>query len=184
MPAPTLLWEGSSTPGIRSVTPKKRCCPAGHPAAPGGAALLLNQPLHHNPSLSALQTNKPSPRQGKPSTAHSRTPVTLTAATREGLRCQQGQGRAPQPPRPGLAGRAGRGRRVWCVLRGSAPCPGVPPRISRQGGGCPCPRTGCPTCTPAQAPDGSAPPCSPPVTWNWRSNNLAGASAASLYPRT
>lgn len=78
---------------------------------------------------------------------------------------------------------AGRSRIALCLLQGSAPCPGVPPRIRWQRES-PHRSTGCPTCTSAQMPAGSTPPRCPPATWNWHSNNLAAASAASLYPRT
>lgn len=198
MPAPTLPQEGSSTPGSRPAAPKKHSYPTRAPRAkeegtcPRDAAVLPNHPPRQTPSPAALQTNKPSPTQGKPSTSWQDAgdvPGTLAGWQRAGAAGASPARGAARGTSQGDAGKAECHSYLWAGREGgqeqvsSAPCPGVPPQIGWQRES-PRRSTGCPTCTSAQMPAGSTPPRCPPATWNWHSNNLAAARAASFYPRT
>lgn len=133
MPAPTLLREGSSTPGSKLAAP----VPQGTPQPPGCCtdiatglpAHLLPRQTRQVPGSKSLQDA--GDRLG-----------TLIADTRQGPWCQPSHSeRHPTTTQPRqsiaapcrLEGLAGRSRSAWCLLQGSAPWPGVPPPTSWQG---------------------------------------------------
>lgn len=190
MPAPTLLWGGKQH-SWRQASSSQKMPPAlrGTPCQRSHAPKPLKPPhqtlkLICSAGKPTRESHPPPGRmpgqeggQGHPHRCH-RAGAAVPAQATGWVR--GGQGRAPQPP---LGWRGGGGGGYSALL--AAGLHTVSPLTCHPGSswarGSPRPRTGCPTCTPAQTP---ALPRSPPATWNRRPNNSAAANAALLCPGT